>query len=331
MLARGVLSILLGCLYLVSLHANASAKGIISLQIENDALVGLDRHYTSGLLLNYFPLAPAPDWVASGLGNLGIEVMPDELAIEYSLGNTIFTPKDFENTEALPDQRPWAGHTFVSFAIMRKPKKLDGRVKMGDKLNFTLGQVGPASGGEQAQKIMHKFISSPKPGGWEYQIGNEPTFNLHYFRKWQIYQQLSDRYELEWSPLFSLALGSPYTYGSLGFTVRLGPNLNQDYGPPSIQPNYPGSSFFLPGHPWNWYLVAGMEYRYMHYNLFLDGSAFRGGPSIDKYKGVDDFFVGGSVSYEKVRLALTVVYRSVEFLGQGKRDVFGSLNLSFYY
>lgn len=331
MLARGLNFLLLGCWCLLALEANAEAKGIVSLQVENDAFVGFDRHYTSGILLSYFPLKPAPDWAISVMNDLGLKVVPDKVALEYSIGNTIFTPKDFEANQPLPDQRPWAGHTFASFAIMRKPKRLDSFIKVGDKLNITLGQVGPASGGEWGQKKLHELIGSPEPGGWQYQIGNETTFNLHYFRKWQVYQQLSDAYELEWSPLFSLALGSPYTYSSLGFTLRLGSDLRQDYGPPSIQPNYPGSSYFLPGHPWNWYLVVGMEYRYMHYNLFLDGPVFRDGPSIEKYKNVDDFFIGGAVSYEKVRLAWTAVTRSIEFKGQAKRDVFGSLNLSYYY
>lgn len=330
MLRRNIALLFLVFLATASTLSYAEPKGIFSIQIENDALVGLDRHYTSGVLLSYFPLKQAPEWITKGMGDLGLTGSPEEIAVEYSLGNAIFTPKDFESTEPLPDQRPWAGHTFASFSILRKPKRLDDLVKVGDKINFTLGQVGPASGGEQGQKLLHQVIGSPKPGGWQYQMGNETTFNLHYFRKWQIYQKLNDEYDLEWSPLVSLALGSPYTYSSLGFTLRLGPNLTQDFGPPSIQPNYPGSSYFLPGNPWNWYVMAGIEYRYMHYNLFLDGPIFRDGPSIEKYKGVDDFFVGGSLSYHKVRLALTAVYRSVEFIGQAKRDVFGSLNLSFY-
>lgn len=331
MRAKNVLAVILSCLGLSSFSAQAEPSGIFSLQIENDAFVGLDKHYTSGLQISYFPLQAAPEWVSSGVNYLGLTASEEELAVEYSLGNTIFTPKNFEASEPLPDQRPWAGHTFISFAVMRKPQRVDQLVKVSDKLSFTLGQVGPASGSEQGQKLLHKIIGSPEPGGWKYQIGNEPTLNLQYFRKWQVYQQLSESYELEWSPIFSLALGSPYTYSSLGFTMRLGPNLSQDLGPTTIMPNYPGSSYFLPGDPWNWYLMAGMEYRYMFYNLFLDGGVFRDGPSIEKHENVDDFFVGGAVTYEKIRLGLTTVYRSVEFVGQAKRDIFSSLNLSFYY
>jgi len=330
MLGRHAFFLLLSLL-LSGFAAYGEPRGVFSLQVENDALVGLDRHYTSGILLSYFPLTSPPPWAVEGINKLGIEVEEDEVAVEYSLGNTIFTPEDFESTQPLPNQRPWAGHTFASLAVMRKPKLFDSLIKVGDKLNITLGHVGPDSGGEWGQKKLHELIGSPPPGGWQYQIGNETTFNLHYFRKWQLYQQFSDSFELEWSPLFSLALGSPYTYTSLGFTLRLGPDLTQDYGPPSIQPNYPGSSYFLAGHPWNWYLMAGMEYRYMYYNLFLDGPLFRDGPSIEKYNNVDDFFVGGAVSYEMVRLGWTAVTRSIEFKGQAKRDIFGSLNLSFYY
>ena len=331
MLGKKSTLVILGFSLLFTQLAQANPKGVVSLQIENDAWVGLDKHYTSGVMLSYFPLKPAPDWVNSSIKGLGLSVAPDEVAVEYSFGNTIFTPQDFEATQPLPDQRPWAGHTFVSFAAMRKPQVINSYLTVGDRLSVTLGLVGPASGGEQAQTILHEAISSPKPGGWDYQLANEPTLNLHYLRRWHFYQPLVSNYELELSPSASLALGSPYTYGGLGFMLRLGPNLSQDFGPPAIQPNYAGSSYFAAGKPWHWYLMAGVEYRYMQYNLFLDGTLFSNGPSIEKYKQVDDVFLGAAISYHQVRLAVTSVYRAKEFVGQEKRDIFGSFNLSFYY
>lgn len=331
MLFRKITALVLVSSLLFAKLALADPKGFFSLQIENDAWVGLDKHYTSGVMLSYFPLKPAPDWLTSSLKGLGLSVAPNEVAVEYLFGNAIFTPKDFESTQPLPNQRPWAGHTFVSFAAMRKPQAINNYLTVGDRLSVTLGLVGPASGGEQGQKILHEVIGSPKPGGWEYQLANEPTFNLHYLRRWHFYQPLAKGYELELAPSASLALGSPYTYGGLGFMLRLGPNLSQDFGPPAIQPNYAGSSYFAAGKPWHWYLMAGIEYRYMQYNLFLDGTLFSNGPSIEKYKQVDDIFVGGAISYHKVRLAVTTVYRAKEFVGQEKRDIFGSFNLSFYY
>lgn len=317
-------------LLIISYLLNAQDKGIVSLQIENDAFIGLDRHYTSGLLLSYLPLEPAPSWAEKPFKWFGLETNKEDLALEYALGNTIFTPKDFQQTQPLPDQRPWAGYSFFSFAVLRMPQVNANNIKTGDKLQLTIGQVGKASGSEWAQKRLHEIIGSPEPGGWDYQLKNELTFNVQYFKKWLIYQEIGKNLNLEWSPLFSLALGMPYTYASAGFTLRFGPGLKHDFGPPTILPNYPGSAYFIPGKPWSWYLMAGFDYRYMQYNMFLDGSLVRSGPSIDKYKQVDDFFFGAALIYKKFRAGLSVLYRSPEFINVSKRDVFAAINFSMY-
>jgi lipid A 3-O-deacylase len=309
----------------------ATERGILSLQLENDGVVQMDRHYTHGMQLSYFPLGQPPSWAVSTLDGLGLDPHEGEVAVEYALGHTIFTPEDFENPAPQPDERPWAGHTYFSLAVMRKPEQRQTLLQSGDKIKLTLGHVGPHSGAASAQKRVHALIGSAEPQGWQHQIGNETTLNLHYFRKWMFYQETPSGRDIELSPLLGVALGSPYTYASAGLSLRWGADLQRDFGPPSIQPNYPGSSYFQPGTPWNWYLMAGAEYRYVLYNLFLDGPLFRDGPSVDKYRDVGDLFVGGAVSYQKVRLSYMTVYRSKEFRGQEARDIFGSLNLSFYF
>ncbi|SFX60994.1 lipid A deacylase LpxR family protein [Marinospirillum alkaliphilum] len=311
--------------------AMAGESGIISLQVENDGVVELDRHYTHGMQISYFPLSEPPGWVVNSLLAVGLDPDDGELAVEYALGHTIFTPADFENPDPQPDQRPWAGHTYASFAIIRKPENRQALFQTGDKIKLTLGHVGPDSGAASAQKRMHALIGSAEPKGWQHQIGNETTLNLHYFRKWMYYQQTYAGRDIELAPMLGVALGSPYTYATTGLSWRWGADLQRDFGPPSIQPNYPGSGYFLPGTPWNWYLMAGVEYRHVVYNLFLDGPVFRDGPSVNKYSDVADLFVGAAISYKKVRFNYMTVYRSKEFRGQEERDIFGSLNLSFYF
>lgn len=325
-----LLTLIFASLLLASPLAAAQNKGILSLQVENDAFIGLDRHYTSGLLLSYLPLSPLPNWVAKASRALGLANPKENLSLEYALGNTIFTPKDFESTQPLPEQRPWAGYSFASISVYHFPVAGENKIKTGDKFQLTVGQVGKASGSEWAQAKLHEIIGSPEPGGWDYQLKNELTLNLQYFKKWLIYQQLGSQLQLEWSPLFSLAVGTPYTYASAGFTLRLGPGLKHDYGPPTVLPNYPGSAYFVPGKPWSWYVMTGFDYRYMQYNMFLDGSLMRSSPSIEKNKQVDDFFFGAALIYKKFRTGLSVLYRSPEFINLSKRDVFAAINFSIY-
>lgn len=307
-------------------------SGVYSFQFENDSMVGTDKHYSSGVMLSYFPLKPAPEWISKGLDQLDWGRSPDKLAVEYFIGNSIFTPKNIASTAPQPHDRPWVGHTYASFSVMRRPEQDSSSWwKFGDKLDIEIGLVGPASGSELFQTELHRVIGSTQPRGWDNQIGNEVTLNLRYFRKWLNYYDFSEDLELEVSPVASVALGSPYTYASLGLVVRLGPYLRKDYGPTSVLPNYPGSSYFIPGTPWNWYAMAGVDYRYVYYNLFLDGPLFRAGPSIDKHTSVGDFFVGAAASYKKYRVALTINSRTNEYKGQKGMDSFGTLNLSYYH
>lgn len=327
---RNTVKLLLVITSLVTARLHADSLGIVSLQIENDGIVGLDRHYTSGVQINYLPLYEVPEQIPGVLERIGLDADHGELAMEYAFGHTIFTPEDFENPNPQPDERPWAGHTYASFSLLRKPANRGALFQKGDKLQLTLGHVGPDSGASSVQTRVHELIGSPEPQGWEHQIGNETTLNVHYFHKWMHYQHTSAGREVELSPVLGLALGSPYTYASAGLSWRWGTDLQRDFGPPSIQPSYPGSSYFLPGVSWNWYLMAGVEYRHVVYNLFLDGPLFRDGPSVHKYSDVADLFAGGAVTYGKVRLSYTTVYRSKEFRGQVERDIFGSLNLSLF-
>ncbi|WP_114418435.1 lipid A deacylase LpxR family protein [Marinospirillum perlucidum] len=299
--------------------------GYLSLQIENDGVLGVDRHYTHGTQLNYMPASPPPDW--------GKVFFPEargggELASEWGLGQAIFTPADIEVADDQPEDRPWAGYVYVSYSLLHKPVNRSTDRQEGQKIQLTLGHVGPDSGAELAQKSIHTLIGSPDPEGWEHQLGNEPTLNLQYFYKWMHYYPAGEGREVEVSPLVSVALGSPYTQASAGVLLRWGDNLRLDYGPPMMQPNYPGSSYFSRGTPWNWYLFTGAEVRQVAYNLFLDGSLQRSGPSVDRKNQVGSAFAGAALIYQRVRVSFTSVYRTPEFDGQGEGDFFGALNFS---
>ena len=76
--------------------------------------------------------------------------------------------------------------------------------------------------------------------------------------------------------------------------------------------------------------MTGFDYRYMQYNMFLDGSLMRNSPSIEKNKQVDDFFFGAALIYKKFRMGLSALYRSPEFINLSKRDVFAAINFSIY-
>jgi lipid A 3-O-deacylase len=77
--------------------------------------------------------------------------------------------------------------------------------------------------------------------------------------------------EFDVIPHFGGSLGNVFTYAAAGFTVRLGSDLDQDFGP-RIRPSLPGGGYFRAQKGFNWYLFAGLEGRAGLRNIFLDGN-----------------------------------------------------------
>jgi lipid A 3-O-deacylase len=115
--------------------------------------------------------------------------------------------------------------------------------------------------------------------------------------------------------------------------LRLGSNLNADYGPARIRPALSGTTWFdraqLDG-PIGWYLFAGVQGRAVGRNIFLDGSTFTSSPSVAKRVFVGDLSAGASLFWlDFAKLDFVVTWRSEEFIGQGQTSRFGGFNMSF--
>ena len=90
------------------------AESVFNLLVENDVISGDDRHYTSGVMLNY---VSGLDEGPKRLRDLGIFVpgleRDDKMHVALSIGHEIYTPTDITTPNLLEDERPYAGHVFV--------------------------------------------------------------------------------------------------------------------------------------------------------------------------------------------------------------------------
>jgi hypothetical protein len=127
------------------------------------------------------------------------------------------------------------------------------------------------------------------------------------------------------------ALGNVFTHLATGFTIRIGDDLPNDYGPPRIRPSLPGSDFFVTDDPFGWYLFVGVEGRLVGRNIFLDGNTFTDSHSVDKKRIVGDLQAGLAMTAGDARISYTYVLRAREFEGQNNKDGFGSINLSYRF
>ncbi|ADD68392.1 Protein of unknown function DUF2219 [Denitrovibrio acetiphilus DSM 12809] len=320
------------CAVLLILPVSAVAgenveNGTLSLVYEND-IFHSDKYYTNGVRASWLS---EPDKISllalRAAGYVPFFPAGSSVRTTYSFGQNMYTPTDIKIENPPKNDRPYAGWLYGSVGLIAETgKRLD-------QLELTVGVVGPASLAEQTQKTVHRMIDSPRPEGWDHQLKNEPGFVLTYQRSWRSYvskSMLGVPYDI--TPHAGVALGNVFTYASTGFVIRYGMRLPQDYGPPRIQPNLPGSGFFVPQEKFGWYLFAGLEGRAVLRNIFLDGNTFADSRSVDKEPFVADFQYGLAVTKGNYRFSYTNVLRSKEFADQDSTSHdFGALSVSVQF
>ena len=308
--------------------ASTHAESVLNLLVENDVIAGNDRHYTSGVALNY---VSGLDEGPRRLRDLGIFVpgldRNDKMHVSLSFGHEIYTPQDITSTQLLEDQRPYAGHLYVGAGfITENPREIE-------TWRLSLGVVGPNALGEQVQNGLHRKIGVDEAQGWENQLGNEWVASLAYEKKWLNLARTRtwDLLQLDLIPHFAASVGNSHTYASTGAMLRLGRGLDHDYGPPRVRPSLPVSQFYKNNKGQSWYLFVGLDTRLVGHNIFLDGNLFRNSHSIEKEWFVTDVQAGFVINHPRVRLSYHWVLRSREFKSQQERDLFSSLSLSVHF
>ncbi|MEM7001422.1 MAG: lipid A deacylase LpxR family protein [Pseudomonadota bacterium] len=313
---------------LLSLPA-AHAEHVLNLVVENDTFTGTDRHYTSGVMLNYI------SGVEDGprrLRNLGFRFPGmqdnDEMHVSLSLGHEIYTPTDIKVTALQEDDRPYAGYAYLAAGFST------ANATEIETWRMSIGLVGPDAQGERVQNTVHNLIEEPEAQGWRHQLDNEWVFTLAYEKKWlNRAWTASERWALEADviPHFGGAVGTAQSYAGVGAMLRLGQGLKKDLGPPKVRPSLPLSQFYDASAGNSWYFFAGIDSRFMAHNIFLDGNNFSDSHSVDKEFFVTDLQAGVVWNNPHFRVGYTYVMRSREFKGQDERDLFGSLTFSLHF
>lgn len=306
-------------------------KKIVTLIVENDSLGGgTDQNYTSGVRINYTNTDVTFPQIAHRIDRLipTFEINRTS-SIYYSFGQNIYSPRDITRTSLNPDDRPWAGFLYGTLGMVTLT---DNHT---DEVEATLGIVGPAALGELTQKFVHKHLTdSITPEGWENQLKNEPGAMLAWQRSWPmaINGLVNDNF---WSvkPYAGATVGNIYTYGDVGFTLRLSPYDSRWQDTPlRVRPSMPGTGIYdISNNNWSWALFSGIEARAVARNIFLDGNTFTDSHSVDKKPFVFDATAGAALTYKNTRLSYTLVYRTDEFEMQKEPEIFGALSLGLRF
>ncbi len=342
-----VLSVLLLSLFTTPARAEetkapASDKiyDTLSVYWENDVFAGTDRDYTNGLRFTWstpYRLDPAdprlPKWSSPWLQRLPDGKENERRAVSLSIGQSIYTPSDMNRTEPDPNDRPYAGYSYLAATFHQRTPAVK------TSWEFQFGIVGPLSFAEEFQNGTHDLLGNGRAQGWDRQLRNEPGLDLICERHWLLLHSAGDPgINFDLIPHLGGRLGNINTSINLGGEVRLGWNLPQTFGTCPIrggcesysafndEGSRPDGDFFEGVH-----LFVGVDGRAVFHDIFLDGNTWADSQSVEREILVADLLAGIALRFDSMTITYSYVYRTKEFKTQSDQQMFGSVSLAWTY
>ena len=285
----------------------AGAQDARFVTYENDEFFNTDRYYTNGI---QFTARHAQDARGPGerrftgglcrwLGCAGDRL----LFTQNSFGQLMYTPGNIKIATNQRHDRPYAGLLYLERDYLFLSP--DGKVLT--TLAGQAGLTGRASLAEQTQKFVHRVLDRPEPRGWDHQVGNSLAFVVSVERHHALSflsGGVGPGVQLQTNAYWRLAAGTLMSYAAAGLTVTLGKDL------PAVSPMPPGITHSLGSGKqdssclWDWLqctVFAGVEGRYMGYNLFLQGRPWRNDPGVPPRRKVGDVMAGLRLDLPRTR------------------------------
>ena len=322
----------------------------LTLYFENDLFAATDRYYTNGMRLSWLSrdlqtIEGNNEWaeVLRPILDFLTKEDPDYTHnVGIALGQGMYTPQDVFNRDLVPNDRPYAGWTYLALSLHRKNDRQLHVVEL------SLGMIGDYSFAHETQDAVHDIRNIRKSEGWDHQLDNEPGLILTYDHRRRYATSLSDIGVDRWTdnklgidaiPYFSLSVGNVLTQATVGTTVRVGWNLPKNFHSNRIRTaGYAlGASASAAdkdqAHPGKLsvYLFTGLEGKAVARDITLDGNTFAPSHSVDKENFVGEFEAGLGVRYDRFSFTYTYVVRTKEFTTQPENQEYVALSFGYAF
>ncbi len=323
------LILLLLAVFLLSLQAKE--KDLLEFErfnfvFENDAFIRTDRWYTLGCDLSF--LYRVHDDL------FALPFSDRQKSISYfAVGLTMemYTPAKFNDPKPQPDDRPYAGWLYASFALHQSS------AKSLDSLEIQLGLVGPSVKAGEIQKFVHDHILGDPVNGWQNQLHDELGVNLAYHHH-ERYIVDTKQYEAVLIPHVGGVIGNVRTELDVGVLYRIGLHIPSDFGQNFVM--MPGLDSAIPAldsgakryrAAYSYYLQLQSDLRLVVRDIFLQGNYDGNSLSVDPYPLVGRVGGGFGGSYKRYQLSIMYTAESKSFTQQSKIHGYASLLFSYAY
>ncbi len=340
-----------------------------SARLENDLFAETDQNYTNGVAFTAVShdlvgqLKPECLTVPVRLHaelirylNPSFWADPDNPAqtqnVVVKFGQSMFTPKDSNQTALILDDRPYAGLLYVGMAWNRRQHAPQNNTEILDTREITLGVIGPLALARPTQHTVHNIVGADKFQGWNNQLDNEPALQMALDRKFKNFKgtgAIQPGFSVDSIRSLGLQLGNIETSATVGIEGRIGWNIPNDFGTYPIRPgaeNRPPSAASIHGNTEDAstgstrpragiHLFATLESKLVVHDFSLDGNLFQSSHSVTRRPWVTQAALGISaqrpIAGHGVKLALMRVFRTREFDEQGPSHSFGSVTVSIEF
>jgi hypothetical protein len=281
----------------------ALAAGTWRVEFDNDLFFKSDNEFTSGISVQrHSNLATSwddvrmPAWTKFGRGLPGLRTPDTYRRIAVSIGQNLQTPDDLETTEPVLDDAPYA----AALGIELNWTAFDDKVFRG--YGLSAGVVGPLAAGEALQRLFHDLGDSAEARGWDHQLANELVVNFNGMYKRKL---VTVGNPAAWSADLAVdgdfGVGTAVVFAEAALELRAGFNVPRGF---AFTPDPIGRTLaydaVLRGPATEGvsiYVSAVARAVSMPHFIFLDGSLFRDGHSVDKKDRLSQVITGLHVGW----------------------------------
>ena len=327
--------ILFGILLLLSMAVNAQQPAkkrlFATLSFENDSFFKDDALYSNGLFLNWgynhvsaLDEDNLPAWIAYLANKTHLVTSADkQFAINYGFGHQLQTAIDKTTEELVEEDAPYVSLLAWEVNLIAYDELIS------DEVGLILGAVGPMTGGEFVQSVVHGVIGATDPKGWDNQINNEAVFRAQARRTWRVYET-----DL-WNGEFDLLTGVDGGLGNLrsdlatGIGLRFGQQLTKNFSSASVFPIQKFNG--LNNSPYGWYLFLNASASYVANDIFIDGNTFQDSHSVDLIHTQATVSAGIMANIYDFSILYTLLYSTDEYEGQAEPSRYGSIAITYHF
>jgi|GEM_PF-382964 len=292
---------------------NFSYADVWTLATDNDLVFHSDDAYTAGMFASWvgdeYSKSEADSFTylyTSTLKNIFtllplIDLENKNLNASISLSEIVMTPNDLTQTQAIYDDIPYSGTLGIDFSLFAWDKN------QFDEYRISVGVVGPLSGAEQLQNLVHKITGSEEAKGWDNQLGNHFYVNLGYLKGMKNYEYfLNNDTRFEWFNSMYFDAGNYYIGAGAGSLVRIGQNIPNNFNTPSTLMSTSASNnlnFTSRKNEFGWAANLGISADLIGY-MYLQEAAIDAGYDVEREWGIVSLTASFELYYENMRASL---------------------------